>query len=225
MKEFTSFKSFKPGDGFPSGVVYKLSEEDTNQLITVSAPVYIENTLDWIEKQLDDATKFPPQTSSSCRDDRNESESCSSADNADIEQERIRNANQQTQNFAILCGQIYRRIFRVYGIIYTTFKGHMKMLDLTRHVDTCYKHFCFFLFEFNLLPNREFMEVPALKLMLKPIYEEYKSSNSKACRQISTQEIMVTKRAHQRYNSVTTSSLFASKRTTTTMKVLNANAA
>jgi len=93
-------ESFSPGEGFPSGVEYRWSEGSGRNAIavSVSAPVYIEKVLQWIVDQINDETKFP--------DDDDEAEAL-----------RVF----QTPNFAALCGQIFRRLFRVYGIIYSSF--------------------------------------------------------------------------------------------------------
>ena len=40
--------SFRPGEGFPSGVEYRWS--DGGEAVSVSAPVYIEKVLGWIGK-------------------------------------------------------------------------------------------------------------------------------------------------------------------------------
>ena len=53
--------SFRPGEGFPSGVEYRWSEGTGRdaQTVSVSAPVYIEKVLHWIAEQINDETKFP----------------------------------------------------------------------------------------------------------------------------------------------------------------------
>jgi MOB kinase activator 1 len=106
--------SFRPGDGFPSGVEYRWSEG--NEAVSVSAPVYIEKVLGWIADQMNDPSKFP--------DD-------------DDEQAALRVF--QTPQFAALCGQIFRRLFRVYGIIYSSFFGTLEALEMAPHLNSCFK--------------------------------------------------------------------------------------
>jgi MOB kinase activator 1 len=137
--------SFRPGEGFPSGVEYRWSDGD--EAISVSAPVYIEKVLLWIADQINDETKFP--------DDDDEAQSLSVF---------------QTPQFAALCGQIFRRIFRVYGIIYSSFFGTLEALDMAPHLNTCFKHFMFFCTEFGLLPERE---LEPLEVLVKPIRKQY----------------------------------------------------
>ena len=96
--------SFRPGEGFPSGVEYRWSDGASGEAMSVSAPVYIEKVLGWIADQINDETKFP--------DDDDETEAL-----------RVF----QTPQFAALCGQIFRRLFRVYGIIYSSFFGTLEV--------------------------------------------------------------------------------------------------
>mmetsp|Transcript_18348 Transcript_18348/g.37560 ORF Transcript_18348/g.37560 Transcript_18348/m.37560 type:complete len:181 (+) Transcript_18348:190-732(+) len=100
-------KSFRPGEGFPSGVEYRWSDGASGEAMSVSAPVYIEKVLGWIADQINDETKFP--------DDDDETEAL-----------RVF----QTPQFAALCGQIFRRLFRVYGIIYSSFFVTLEALDM-----------------------------------------------------------------------------------------------
>ena len=138
--------SFRPGEGFPSGVEYRWSDEN-GEAVSVSAPVYIDKVLGWIADQMNDETKFP--------DDDDEAESL-----------RVF----QTPQFAALCGQIFRRLFRVYGIIYSSFFGTLEALDMAPHLNSCFKHFMFFCTEFGLLPERE---IEPLEVLVKPIRKKY----------------------------------------------------
>ena len=107
--------SFRPGEGFPSGVEYRWSD-GPGEALSVSAPVYIEKVLGWIADQINDDSKFP--------DDDDETEAL-----------RVF----QTPQFAALCGQIFRRLFRVYGIIYSSFFGTLEALDMAPHLNSCFK--------------------------------------------------------------------------------------
>lgn len=140
--------SFGPGEGFPSGVEYRWSESHGNKApISVSAPVYIEKVLQWIVDQINNPSKFP--------DDDDEAEAL-----------RVF----QTPAFAALCGQIFRRLFRVYGIIYSSFFGTLEALGMAPHLNTAFKHFMFFCTEFGLLPERE---IEPLEVLVKPIRKQY----------------------------------------------------
>lgn len=155
MAEDPYLDSFRPGEGFPSGVEYRWSEGTGKDATTVSvsAPVYIEKVLQWIQDQINDETKFP--------DDDDEAEAL-----------RVF----QTPAFAALCGQIFRRLFRVYGIIYSSFFGTLEALQMAPHLNTCFKHFMFFCTEFGLLPERE---MEPLEVLVKPIRKQYHLAKGK----------------------------------------------
>lgn len=144
--------SFGPGEGYPSGVEYRWAEVNNRNspTISVSAPTYIEKVLRWIADQINDETKFP--------DDDDEAESL-----------RVFT----TPQFAALCGQIFRRIFRVYGIIYSSFFGTLEALGMAPHLNTCFKHFVFFCTEFGLLPEKE---IEPLEVLVNPIRKKYRAA-------------------------------------------------
>jgi MOB kinase activator 1 len=137
--------SFRPGEGFPSGVEYRWSASPDEPAVSVSAPQYIELVLQWIANQINDPAKFP-------------------------EDEEDEKRVYSTPQFAALCGQIFRRLFRVYGIIYSSFFGTLEALDMAPHLNTCFKHFLYFCTEFALLPERE---VEPLEVLVKPIRKQY----------------------------------------------------
>lgn len=145
--------SFRPGEGFPSGVEYRWSDGASGEAMSVSAPVYIEKVLGWIADQINDEKKFP--------DDDDETEAL-----------RVF----QTPQFAALCGQIFRRLFRVYGIIYSSFFGTLEALDMAPHLNSCFKHFMYFCFSFGLLPERE---MEPLDVLVKPLRKKYFAANMK----------------------------------------------
>lgn len=139
--------SFRPGEGFPSGVEYRWSNA-AGASEAVSAPEYIEKVLNWIADEMNNPTSFPDET----------------------EDEEAALRVYQTQAFAALCGQIFRRLFRVYGIIYSSFFGTLEALEMAPHLNSCFKHFLFFCTEFGLLPERE---IEPLEVLVKPIRKQY----------------------------------------------------
>uniref|UniRef100_A0A7S2Y1J3 Mob1/phocein n=1 Tax=Entomoneis paludosa TaxID=265537 RepID=A0A7S2Y1J3_9STRA len=143
--------SFRPGEGFPSGVEYRWSDDTQQQAVSVSAPVYIDKVLQWIAQQMNDETKFPNSDASS-------------------EDEQVALRVFQTPQFAALCGQVFRRLFRVYGIIYSSFFGTLEALEMAPHLNSCFKHFMYFCTEFGLLPERE---IEPLEVLVRPIRKQY----------------------------------------------------
>lgn len=156
MADDPYLNNFGPGEGFPSGVEYRWSEGSGRNAstVSVSAPVYVEKVLKWVRDRINDESQFP--------DD-------------DDEEESLRVF--QTPAFAALCGQIFRRIFRVYGIIYSSFFGTLEALGMAPHLNTCFKHFIFFCTEFGLLPERE---VEPLEVLVNPIRKQYNNARANA---------------------------------------------
>ncbi|KAL3766376.1 hypothetical protein ACHAW5_000915 [Stephanodiscus triporus] len=148
MAEDPYLDSFRPGEGFPSGVEYRWSEGTGRDAATVSvsAPVYIEKVLQWIADQINDETKFP--------DDDDEAEAL-----------RVF----QTPQFAALCGQIFRRLFRVRNRVFELLRDVGGTADgaAPEHL---LQAFHVLLYEFGLLPERE---MEPLEVLVKPIRKQY----------------------------------------------------
>jgi len=150
MAEDTQLEAFGIGEGFPDGVEYHWSDGTGNEYTRVSEPVYVRKVLQWTANQINDETKFPN-------------------DDGIAEEEILRRL--QTPVFAVLCAQIFRRVFRVYGIIYTSFFGALEELQMAPHLNTCFKHFMFFNFEFDLISEKEMAPLEAL---VRPIKKQYR---------------------------------------------------
>ncbi|CAL4939898.1 unnamed protein product [Urochloa decumbens] len=94
--------------------------------ITVSAPMYVEYLMDWIEAQLDDGAIFPQHFEAPF-----------------------------PPNFRDVVKTILKRLFRVYAHIYHShFKAIMNLGEV-KHLNTCFKHFTFFTQEFQLIDRAE----------------------------------------------------------------------
>jgi MOB kinase activator 1 len=94
IKDDPSLITFGPGEGFPPNVQYRWMEgfgEDI-KYISVSSPVYIATVLKWIEGQINSIF----------------SGDCNSAAAVSF----------LSPDFGLLCWQIFRRLYRVYAIIY-----------------------------------------------------------------------------------------------------------
>ena len=58
-------------------------------------------------------------------------------------------------NFKQSAMTILKRLFRVYAHIYHAHFEQVKQLEEDAHLNTSFKHFIFFVTEFNLVENRE----------------------------------------------------------------------
>jgi len=91
----------------------------------VSAPVYIDLLLNWVSDQISDPNIFP------------------------VDEEA-----KFPRNFMSIVKNIYKRLFRLYAHIYWQHFAKMKAIGANAHLNTCFKHFVFFILEFNLVSKQ-----------------------------------------------------------------------
>ncbi len=143
VSEQAQDKYNKPGEGFPSGFEYRWADGG-GKPVRVSSPEYVDYVLSWIEAQIDDPSIFPV----------NESEPF-------------------PENFEVAyIRDIFKRMFRCFAIIYHRHFEKIQELDATAHLNTCFKHFVYFSFEFELLEEQETQ-------VMKPHVEKFKDEFSK----------------------------------------------
>lgn len=59
------------------------------------------------------------------------------------------------KNFLSVIKVIFKRLFRVYAHIYHSHFQHIMSLGLEYHLNTCFKHFIYFIDEFKLVDEKE----------------------------------------------------------------------
>ena len=91
-----------------------------------SAPEYMDYLMTWIQAQLDDEAIFPSKLGVPF-----------------------------PKNFLSLAKAILRRMFRVYAHIYHSHFQRVVELGEEPHLNTSFKHFIYFVQEFNLVHDRE----------------------------------------------------------------------
>ncbi|KAG6469773.1 hypothetical protein ZIOFF_070704 [Zingiber officinale] len=94
--------------------------------IEVSAPKYVEYLMEWIEVQLDDESIFPQKLGTPF-----------------------------PPNFKDVVKTIFKRLFRVYAHIYHSHFQKIVSLKEEAHLNTCFKHFILFTYEFGLIDKKE----------------------------------------------------------------------
>ncbi|XP_024182622.1 MOB kinase activator-like 1A isoform X2 [Rosa chinensis] len=94
--------------------------------IEVSAPKYVEYLMDWIEVQLDEESIFPQKLGAPF-----------------------------PSNFIDVVKTIFKRMFRVYAHIYHSHFQKIVSLKEEAHLNTCFKHFVLFTWEFRLIDKGE----------------------------------------------------------------------
>ncbi|KAG0344446.1 MOB kinase activator 1B [Podila humilis] len=112
-----------------AGPKYEYHWKDDGQFkkpARVSAPVYVDHLMSWVQLQLDNETIFPSKIG------------------VDF-----------PSNFKTMINDIFRRLFRVYAHIYTAHFSVIVSLGEEAHLNTSFKHFILFVLEFNLIDQKE----------------------------------------------------------------------
>lgn len=94
--------------------------------IRVSAADYTDLLMVWVESQLNDEQLFPLQLGTPF-----------------------------PRNFRQMVKLMYKRLFRIYGHIYHTHFENVQGLGAEAHLNTCFKHFIYFVKEFQLIDSKD----------------------------------------------------------------------
>lgn len=94
--------------------------------IQCSAPRYIEYLMEWVENQVENAELFPKTPGA-----------------------------KYSPKFREVVRTILRRLFRIYAHIYHCHFRDVCSLGAEAHLNTCFKHFVYFVQEFKLIDNSE----------------------------------------------------------------------
>jgi MOB kinase activator 1 len=94
--------------------------------IKVSAPEYVDLLMSWVETQLNDEHIFPLQLGTPF-----------------------------PKNFQNVVRVIFKRLFRVYAHIYHSHFQKIVGLGAEAHLNTCFKHFIYFVVQFKLIDSKE----------------------------------------------------------------------
>jgi MOB kinase activator 1 len=111
--------------------------------IRVSASEYVELLMRWIEDQINDDKVFPSAQ------------------------------GEFPKNFVAVVKNIFKRLFRVYAHIYYSHFAKIQALGEEAHLNTCFKHFVLFVFEFDLIDKKELAPMKEVILnLLGPRYAD-----------------------------------------------------
>ena len=125
LEEFCTKKSCPVMSAGPK-YEYLWADENKKAPLKVSASEYIEYLMTWVENQLNNESIFPSVIGVPF-----------------------------PKNFLQIIKIIFKRLFRVYAHIYYTHFPHIVMLGCQYHLNTCFKHFIFFIDRFNLVEPKE----------------------------------------------------------------------
>lgn len=101
--------------------------------IKCSAPEYVDHLMTWVQNILDDETKFPSRVDTPF-----------------------------PKNFKDIVKNIFKRLFRVYAHIYYSHFQKIVNLGEEAHLNTCFKHFYYFIEEFQLVDKKELQPLQEL---------------------------------------------------------------
>ena len=133
----------KAGEGFPTGFEYRWPGPDGKPM-RVSAPEYVDYVFSFVESQIDDPKIFPENESEPFPPDF---------------------VNHYAKD-------IFKRLFRVFAIIYHRHLDKIQKENATAHLNTCFKHFLFFGWA-NGGGMLEETELKVLKSLVDRLKEEY----------------------------------------------------
>jgi MOB kinase activator 1 len=116
----------------------------------LSAPDYVEAMMVWAESQLNDPAIFPVQP-----------------------------GQPYPRNFLQSCKQIFKRFFRVYAHLYHHHFQALHQMGAEGIINTCFKHFLFFILEFDLVHDSELAP-------LADLIERFKKEEAAKLAQVGT---------------------------------------
>jgi len=105
--------------------------------ISVSAPEYVEYLMAWVESQLNDEDIFP-----------------------------INYGSEYPKDFDKKVQTIFKRYFRVYAHIYHSHLKDVESIHATPHLNTCFKHFIYFVQYWKLVEPKE---LAPLEMVIKKL--------------------------------------------------------
>lgn len=144
-----ALKFTKPGEGFPPGFEYRWADGvHIVKPMRCSSPEYVDYLMTWTEDMINNEKIFPVQEAQSFPED-----------------------------FMVHCRTIYKRLFRVFAIIYHRHFHTIEMFEAAAHLNTCFKHFMFFVLEFNLVNKNE---MKALRGPCERMIQEFNAQGKRA---------------------------------------------
>lgn len=131
------------------GYIY-LWQDDKNykKPTELSAPEYIDNLMTWIEQKVNNEKIFPS-----------------------VEGEKF------PKNFKKEVKVIFKRLFRVYAHLYYSHSKQIETLGSSSHLNTAFKHFIYFVFEFKLIKRREL--APLKEVIIKICGDKFRKKFKK----------------------------------------------
>lgn len=143
------------GEGFPQGFEYRWADEKMTSPIRCSGPHYVDYVLTWVEEKLNDGVSFPSSTGKNCLWRTFCRRARHASDVTLTWNEFIFAAAPFPRNFMTSLRSVYARLFRIFAIVYTNHLPVLEELGALSHLNTSFKHYVIFCWEFDLLKSCE----------------------------------------------------------------------
>ena len=114
------------GEGFPQGFEYRWQVSPKDLPVRCSAADYCEFVLVWVEDHISNEAIFP-----------------------------VHESEPFPADFETYLRDMYKRMFRIFCIMYHSLFASFERLGAVAHLNTCLKHYVYFCLEFDLLPETE----------------------------------------------------------------------
>ncbi|KJE94944.1 mob1 [Capsaspora owczarzaki ATCC 30864] len=115
---------------------YYWADEVQKKPVKLTAPQYIDNLMTWVQAQLDNESIFPME------------------------------GDDFPSTFKETVKTIFKRLFRIYAHIYYNHYKMLETLQEEKHLNSCYKHFIFFVEEHDLVEKKEMAPLATLSQKL-----------------------------------------------------------
>ena len=137
------------GQGFPPRFEYRWAARGGDKPQRCSATGYVTHVMDWLANELDNlpevanSSPAPAEATDAAADDA---------------------------KFVARLRDMFKRMFRVYAIIYCSQHTVFERLEALPHLNTCFKRFMFFVFEFKLVEDKDLKALEPLTSQLRGYY-------------------------------------------------------
>jgi len=126
IDEFCDEETYPTMTAGPEYVYLWRDEGSKKPPVSVPARKYVDLLFTWMSNKFDDQTVFP----------------------SDVE-------SPFPKNFREIVSNMFKRMFRVYAFIYVHQFKRIQELELEAHLNSVFKHFIFFIHEFDLVDKKE----------------------------------------------------------------------
>ncbi|GBG27788.1 Leucine-rich repeat-containing protein 1 [Hondaea fermentalgiana] len=135
----------RPGEGFPPNVEYRWPVGG-GKTLRLSSPEYVEYAFTWMEDTIDNEEIFPVSVEQDFPD----------------------------EFVDVYARKMFKLMFRIFAILFHQHFETIEVLGGAAHMNTCFKHFVFFMLEHDLVPDEQ--EILAARSVFERYRKQYEES-------------------------------------------------